>query len=312
MMRKSGTRMLIAATAAWFVLFMVPANASPRISQDPSQSGTSERFWIAARYDATQLVTYFETVKFGTPPTRDNQFVQPRTPDFFGPRPIVTDELDRVRPAAGEPFKTGSRYEVLTADGRSVAMTLTSFVKFHTDESIGNQSYIGALGRVATPDLAKLRGNYFVVRRPDSSATVRGTRAGLTEGPIPTRATTAKLLAIVGGDRLVAAQSFTTAAGDARQLVIATAGSGRACRTRIVWLTGSSESRVLGSEEMEFCGGTAYEGLRLRAAVDMGRGRTGLVIVLSGSAGRTVMLVEYQDGAKLEDMRIWQSIGVGD
>lgn len=301
---------LAIALAAWQLPFVARAGASAGLGRSPSQQGKPERFWIAARYDATQLVTYFEAVQFGTLPTRDNQFVQPRTPDFFGPRPIAAAELERVRPRAGEPFRIGDRYEVLTADGSVVSMILSSFVKFHSDEAVGNDSYIGALGRVAAADLPKLRGNYFVVRHPDSPAIIRGSRAGLTDGSLPP-AVSSKLLGIVGGRRLIAAQAFTTAAGDARQLVIASVGTGQECRTRVSWLTGQPEFRVLGTEEMPSCGSPLYAGIRLRAAVDMGSVRTGLVLVLSGEGGHEVRLVEYVDGAKLADMRVWQTVRVG-
>jgi len=284
------------ATAVWVLPVMASAARGPQ-----------ERFWIAARFDATQFVTYFEPVHFGTLPTRDNQLVQPRTPDFFGPRPIAAADLERVRPAAGEPFRIGGRYDVLAADGGTVSMVLTSLVKFHTDEGIGNDSYIGALGRVAAPDLAKLRSNYVVIRRPDSPGPARGSRAGLTEGPVPSTAA-ARLLAIVGGTKVIAAQPFTTAGGDARQFVLATVGTGRECRTRLTWLTGQPDSRVLGSEDLPFCGSTLYAGLRLRAVVDMGYGRTGLVVVLQSAGGKEVKLVEYGDGLKLEEMRVWQTI----
>ena len=132
-----------------------PHRALSATDQVAGMVTAQERFWIAARYDATQFVTYFEPVHFGTLPTRDNQLVQPRTPDFFGPRPIAADDLERVRPVAGEPFKVGGRYDVLAADGGAVPMVLTSLVKFHTDEGVGNDSYIGALGRVAAPDLGE-------------------------------------------------------------------------------------------------------------------------------------------------------------
>ena len=303
---------LTVVVAAWPLAGAPHGVASTGIEDARSRQGTPERFWIAARYDATQLVAYFEAVHFGTLPTRDNQFVQSRTPDFFGPRPIAEAELERVRPAAGEPFRIGDRYDVLTADGGAVPMTLTSFVKFHTDEGVGNDSYIGALGRITTPDLAKLRGNYFVVRRRDGPTMVRGSRAGLTEARVPPAGLTPKLLEIVGAAKLIAAQPFTTAAGEARQLIIAGVGAGPECRTRVAWLTGQPESRVVGTEDRPFCGSTLYAGLRLRAVIDMGNGRTGLVIVLSGAGGRAVKLVEYVDGSKLADMRVWQTLSVGD
>ena len=309
----------LASVSATWVLPLVasaPRDAGSRgalsATNQADQAATAqERFWIAARYDATQFVTYFEPVHFGTLPTRDNQLVQPRTPDFFGPRPIATADLERVRPVAGEPFKIGGRYDVLAADGGVVPMVLTSLVKFHTDEGIGNDSYIGALGRVAPPDLTKLRGNYVVVRRPDSPVLARGSRAGLTEGPVAS-AVAAKLLAIVGGTRVIAAQPFTTAGGDARQFVLASVGTGRDCRTRLTWLTGQPESRILGTEDRPYCGSALYAGLRLRAVIDMGYGRTGLVVVLQSAGSREVKLVEYQDGLKLEEMRVWQTISVGD
>ena len=289
----------------WVLPFRADAARAPRTA------AAQERFWIAARYDATQFVTYFEPVHFGTLPTRDNQLVQPRTPDFFGPRPMAAADLERVRPVTGEPFRIGSRYDVLAADGGVVPMVLTSLVKFHTDEGIGNDSYIGALGRVAPPDMARLRGNYVVIRRPDSPDPARGSRAALTEGLVPS-AVAARLLTIVGGTRVIAAHQFTTAGGDARQFVATTAGTGRECRTRLAWLTGQPEYRVLSTEDLPFCGSTRYAGLRLRAIIDMGLGRTGLVVVWQGGASKSVKLVEYRDGLKLEEMHVWQTISVGD
>jgi hypothetical protein len=44
----------------------------------------------------------------------------------------------------------------------------------------------------------------------------------------------------------------------------------------------------------------------------MGNGRTGLIVVLQASGGRVVKLVEYRDGLTLEEMRVWQTISVGD
>jgi len=81
---------------------------------------------------------------------------------------------------------------------------------------------------------------------------------------------------------------------------------------RLTWLTGQPESRTLGTEDRPYCGSALYAGLRLRAVIDMGYGRTGLVVVLQSAGSREVKLVEYQDGLKLEEMRVWQTISVGD
>jgi hypothetical protein len=86
-------------------------------------------------------------------------------------------------------------------------------------------------------------------------------------------------------------------------------GSGKACKTINAWITPAPVFQVVAAETIvDGCNGTLTQGLSLLNVVDLGVGRTGLVILLRGGDGMALELVEYRDGFDLPHMRKWQSI----
>src|SRR6185369_2006255 len=64
-----------------------------------------------------------------------------------------------------EHFSVGDRYDLLLGDGGVTTVKLTTLVGFQSDEVVGNDSFIGALGTVEDPDWLLFSRNYYVVRR---------------------------------------------------------------------------------------------------------------------------------------------------
>jgi hypothetical protein len=46
--------------------------------------------------------------------------------------------------------------------------------------------------------------------------------------------------------------------------------------------------------------------------VDLGSGRTGIIIGIDGSGGRGMQLIEYKDGVALKGMRLIQNVSAGE
>jgi len=60
-----------------------------------------------------------------------------------------------------------------------------------------------------------------------------------------------------------------------------------------------------------------YDGLdtllpKLLNAVDLGGGRTGIILSISGEDGTSTRLLEYRDGVDFQHMRILQTIEAGE
>ena len=225
---------------------------------------------------------------------------------------------------------------MLLDGGRVVSLSLTALVGFNSDEFVGNDSYIGALGRVESDDLPLLSADYYVVRRHAASPgpgapamTRRSGSARLRTTPVAPRMTAemASMVAERGRDNAMAAarppagraavrikraQAFTTAGGDLRYFVVAESGAGRACTTTRAWLAGAPALHVLAADETGYCAGTLAGGTRLLNVVDLGGGRTGLIVSLQGGDGMALELVEYQDGADLPHMRRWHAVRFGE
>ena len=112
---------------------------------------------------------------------------------------------------------------------------------------------------------------------------------------------------------IVRTQSFTTTRGDLRHFVVGQSGSGKACSTIVAWLAAAPVLRVIAAEKIvDGCEGTLAEGTTLLNVVDLGAGRTGLIVQLSGGDGAALELVEYRDGVNLAHMRTWQTISFGE
>ena len=112
----------------------------------------AERLWMAGRYDRNHVVMYFSAVKFnGTVPPDAAKIAEPKADAFFYPvglPAVYVSQLQKKTPRA-ERFSVGDRYDLLLDGGRLATITLDQLVGFENDEQVGNDSYLGALGRVA-------------------------------------------------------------------------------------------------------------------------------------------------------------------
>jgi hypothetical protein len=294
------------------------------------QTGT-ERLWLAGRYDRTHFIVYFEAVHFNdTFPTDAKSIAPPIADGFFGPKALPRDVIARFqKDPKAERFDIGDRYDMLLDGGGVSSISLTALVGFKSDEFVGNDSYVGAIGVVSAGDSPMLTKDYYAVRRHGGSAdqgaamTARSSSARLLRAAVAPSVTTA--IASVLGERLNApptraaaggaaisiarAQGFTTTSGDLRYFVVGQSGSGKACKTINAWITPAPVFQVVAAETIvDGCNGTLTQGLSLLNVVDLGVGRTGLVILLRGGDGMALELVEYRDGFDLPHMRKWQSI----
>jgi hypothetical protein len=300
----------------------------------PGQTGT-ERLWLAGRYDRTHLIVYFEAVHFNdTFPTDAGSIAPPVADGFFDPKVLPKDVIARFqKDPKAERFDIGDGYDVLLDGGRVASMSLTALVGFKSDEFVGNDSYIGAIGLVSGDDLPLLTMDYYAVRRhgrptePGAAMTARPGSARLLKAPVAPSVTAS--MALLLGDRLKATatrsaaggaaisiarmQSFMTTGGDLRYFVVGQSGSGKACRTIDAWLAPLPVLHVIAAETIVAgCDGTVAEGTMLLNVVDLSAGRTGLVVLQRGGDGMALELVEYKDGLDLPHMRKWQTISFGE
>ncbi len=306
------------------------------VERPAARQSTTERFWLAGRYDRTHLIVYFEAVHFNdTFPTGARSIAPPVADGFFDPKVLPKDIIARFqKDSKAEPFDLGGRYDVLLDGGRVAVMSLTTLVGFKSDEFVGNESYIGAIGLVSTNDQPLLSMDYYAVRRhvpavdPGAAAmTTRPSLARLLKGPVAPSATasmaalfedrlkTAATRSATGGAPISIArtQSFTTTGGDLRYFVVGQSGLGRVCRTIDAWLAPVPVLHVVAAETVvNGCAGTMAQGTTLLNVVDLGAGRTGLVVRQRGGDGMALKLVEYKDGFDLGHMRTWQTISFGE
>jgi len=328
----SDFRSLRVATLALALTTPTPAPA-PAFAQ-----AASERLWLAGRYDRNHVVIYFSAVKFnGTVPPDAVKIAEPKADAFFYPVGLpasFVSQLQKKTPRA-ERFSIGDRYDVLLDGGRVATITLDRLVGFENDEQVGNDSYIGALGRVAPRDIPRLAKDYYVARRHRSASAGktktdrRDSQAHLGREPMSAelqasilplledalaRDTTGhpQLTAPNGTPVITRAQSFALADGSTRYYV--SAGAGRAqsqqCARVLAFLNPQPTLRVV-SLDKSYCLNDP-EAPSLLNVAHLGRGRTGLIVNVPGADGRDLRLVEYRDGVGLFHMRIIQIIAAGE
>jgi hypothetical protein len=78
------------------------------------------------------------------------------------------------------------------------------------------------------------------------------------------------------------------------------------------WLAPSPALRILAAQATTANSDFTDELPILENVVDLGSGRTGLVLTIVGGDGRSLDLVEYADGVDIAHMRHLQSISVGE
>lgn len=299
-----------------------------------AQSG-SERFWLAGRYDGNRVVIYFEAVKFGNTLPGDAGIIPyPVADAFFDPMELKRDYIARFQQQPQtEHFAIGDRYDLLVGDGSAVTVTLTTLVGFAADEAVGNNSFIGALATTYQPERLIFSKNYYVVRRHVEAGEASRSKfdpnapiarldsdpltfdivsniASMVTGRIKALEPAARRAEVESLSPALTVQRFTLADGSTRYYVWAEWRAKQDSPESLglaAWISPAPALHVLA---MDPPGGAQKQSLL--NVVDLGNGRTGIIVYIEGEDSRGIRLVEYKDGAGIKDMRVLQSVGVAE
>jgi hypothetical protein len=304
-----------------------------------------ERFWLAGRYDGNRVVVYFDAVKFkGTMSSNAHKITNPIAGAFFTPVELPASFIARFQKSQNaEHFAIGDRYDLLLGNGTIATIKLTTLVGCETDEEVGNDSFIGALGTLEKDDALVFAKEYYAVRRhqePKVGGTKPKTTAeylkysGFREEPVRFDIETriAEILNLrmkteatedergVAGNVTPAfkVQPFQVADGSLRYYVRAEWKSGKEPKNTpsyllAAWISPLPTLHVLAVEKRI----SPYDGVEsslpdLRNVVDLGNGRTGIIVDITGLDSTDLRLLEYRDGANIKGMRAMQAIGTGE
>ncbi len=295
-----------------------------------------ERFWLAARYDTNRFIVYFEAVRMhGTIPAAAEKLPCPLTAGFFCPVKLPASYLAQFQKAPNaERFALGDRYDLIVASGTIVPVTITTLIGSQSDEQVGNDSYIGALvtvekGREDTLYSAK---NFLALRRHrEASADVpldAQNPASMPDEPIGFDLQT-RMVALLTARMQALSHAKPNEAGTASPSFevqpFRLADGALRYYARAGWSCDDGPRE--NPPPCAFGAWLADPGLRILAVdtsfyygvlpallnvVDLGGGRTGLIVALKGADSADVRLVEYRDGVDFYHMRILQTIGVGE
>ena len=306
-----------------------------------------ERFWLAGRYDGDRVVIYFDAVKFeGTMSSNAREIPSPVAPAFFDPVELPAIYVARFQKApTAEHFAIGDRYDLMLGNGTIATIKLTTLVGCETDEQVGNDSFIGALGTIEKKDSLVFTKNYYAARRHQEpqpgGAKLRPktttdylkyahlddqpvrfdieTRiADLLNQRLKTEATDAERRLADTVPPSFKVQPFRVADGSLRYYVRAEWKSGREPKnTRpyvlAAWMTPLPTLHILAVQNRTSPYDSFDDDLpSLLNVVDLGNGRTGIIVHISGLDSTELHLVEYRDGADLKSMHVMQSIGTGE
>ncbi len=303
---------------------------------------TSERFWLAGRYDGNRVVVYFNKVHFnGTIPSTARK-IAPPVAMFFPPVELPASYVAGfLKQPGAEQFAIGDHYDLIPGNGTVATITLTTLVGSESDEEVGNDSFLGALATVEQPDFLYETSGFYAVRRyqepsgdprrPKTTADYRK-HAGLVDVPVRLDVETemASLLdqrmkmevteaeqRLAGGVApALKVQPFQVADGSLRYYVRATWKSGKETALQhpyalAAWMVARPKLRVLAEEKLT----TGYGDFgvpNLLNVVDLGDGRTGVIVNVPRDDSYVIKLVRYRDGTSIQRMQIFQSLGVGE
>jgi hypothetical protein len=319
-----------------------PLQKEPAPTQ-PEQA-PAERFWLAGRYDGNRIIVYFDAVKFnGTMPSGTHELAPPIAERFYDPVRLPETYIARLQKGPeAEHIAVGDKYDLLLDDGKVATVTLTTLVGTELDEQAGNDSFIGALATIDKRDLPYATKNHYALRRhretqngkPLRDSNPEAIYAGSENEPtrfdiqtqivsllserMKTVATDAEKHAADGISPAIDLRTFHLADGSLRYYARAVWNSEEAANQKTVyalaaWIAPQPTLHIIAIQTRT----SPYQGLDsvlpgLLNAVDLGGGKTGIIVGSNGEDGSSLDLVEYRDGADLAHMRILHSIGAGE
>jgi hypothetical protein len=329
----------------WLAVFAF-AVASTRLV--PVRAQTPEpRFWVAGRYDGNHIVVFFDDVMFkDTVPRTARTLPAPATLGFLSQRELPANYVAQLQRKPGaERFHVGDQYDLLMGSGKFTTVTLTALVGYVSDDEDDDPSYLGALAKVNEPTALVGTRSYYVLQRHDSSSalarrrelssaaasivTESGTFASLFDEPLRfdlqtkiaalltvqmrTMATAEQRAQAEGLAPTLAVQSFRIADGTLRYYARAEwraedKPGGRPAFALGAWIMPQPELRILAVEKITSPYGFLDELPTLLNVVDLGAGGTGIIVNITGDGDGTLGLWEYEDGADLIHMHLFQSL----
>jgi hypothetical protein len=302
-----------------------------------------DRFWIAGRYDGNRIIVYFDAVKFnGTLPSDAHKLASPVVTGFFEPVQPPESYIVHLQKGSGaEQFHLGDHYDLISDEGHIAMVTLTTLIACETDEGVGNDSFIGALATLNDNDLGYFRKYHYVLRRHNDVR--RKAVNPKTEIPTvwvrlesePVEFDTQTQIVALLSDRMKAlatdaqrrraertsplfqVSGFRVADGTLRYYARAfwkpEKDLDRSSYAVAAWIAPLPKLHTLALEKRT-CGYEDFECVvpKLRNVVDLGDGKTGIIVDISGDDGASLELLEYRDGANLTQMRKLQFISAGE
>ena len=315
--------------------------AQDQATQTARAEAKPERFWLAGRYDGNRVIVYFDAVKFkGTLSSNSHELAPPVASWFFDPVRVSESYAVRFQNGAGaEHFSLGDKYDLLLDRGTVATVTLTTIIGAETDEEIGNDSFIGALATLNKDDVPMMSNNYYVLRRHHEVQSSNGKiptiseteLAGLENGPVrfdiqtkivdlltqrmKTLAPEAERRAAECLSPIVEVQAFHIADGSLRYYASAQWNSGEGINdptsyALAAWIAPQPTIHILSLETRTF--GYSLDEPKLLNVVDLGGGRTGMIVAISTGENIETDLFEYHEGIDIRHMRLLQSMAAGE
>lgn len=335
----------LAILATFFVAMpCVSVVAQDQPTQTALAQAKPERFWLAGRYDGNRIIVYFNAVKFrGTLPLNTHDLAPPVAERFFDPQRLPETYAARFQKGPNaEHFAVGDKYDLLLNDGKVATVTITTLVGSEMDEEVGNDSFVGALATLEKRDVPYAMKNHYVLRRhqeiQDNVSKRRSNPekidAGLDNEPVrfdiqtqivsllgermKTAATGTERHAADSVSPAVEVQAFHLADGSLRYYARAAWSIDEGADQKIgyalaAWIAPQPTLHILAVQTRS----SPYDGLdnvlpSLLNVIDLGEGRTGIIVEQIGEDSTSLNLVEYQDGMDLGHMRLLHDIGAGE
>lgn len=300
-----------------------------------------ERFWLAGRYDGNRVLVYLHAVKFKhTVPTNARQLPDAVVGGFFGQVELPASYIAQFQKGPeAEHFAIGDQYDLLVENGTAVPVTLSTLVGSEGDEDVGNDSYIGALATVSHPDSLLFTRGYYVVRHhqePHDDFAKRDTNVqlvGLVDEPV--RSDIQNRMASLLNERMkimadnderreaervppaLAVQTFRVADGSLRYYVraqwkSATQTDDESPYMLAAWMTPNPTLHLLSLETRTSSYGFDSALPQLLNVIDLGGGRTAIIVSSAGDDSMSLDLLEYRDGLSLRHMPSLDSVNCGE